>query len=1169
MTLFNVFFSNRTEQLYECLKKRLFTSTHPLARRLVIVPSAAMKTWLLLRMAKDPELGISAGIEIGFLEPTIQRLDRMLAKSNTDDADSFTEPNEMELALALEKAMHEIIIDFKKYSTDQQKICLPLLTYLGTDPQKNEYFRKRCLKRITALSLVLAKLFQDYGRYGGGMVAEWKEEHWQQLLWQKMEDTFAVWNYPYRKLESFKINDEWQPEELQIHLFGLSYLSPLHHHFFEKISKQLPVSYYIFSPCEQFWSDMLSNKESTRLMEHCKEKNIPLAQQTTLDDFLKDNNPLLANFGRLGREMALQIESSDPIIHEEYCSLYSVMEHHQYTEKASSDLSLHKSQKPLSLLEALQTDILLLRNPTTTEKIAFDQYDGTIQIHAAPKPMREVQVVYDTILSIIEKHQRDADPISPGDIVVMAPNIMEYAPFVRTVFGATDSCLEMHLMDVHTPSQQPLIKDFLQLISLPQGRWEISQLVTLLESTAFRTHHHLSAEDVKLLTRWIKEAGVRWGNDSKHRNELLKRDHSDKNMVEECWHGTWEHGLGRLLEGLALLAPSKKMESFDSPFSPLDEVESTQAELLGSFLNIFHSLMSDLKPLVDQTELSLSDWSMYLKCLLEAYFACTEKEKENYYLLQEKIEAIGLCDGRLKEQKFHFHSIQQHLKLSLETHSSSHKESNLQAVKFCSLLPMRAVPAKVIILMGMGDGKFPRTNNPLSLNQLLNCPKTDYYPTQVDFDRYLFLESMLSARRYFILTYTSQSPGDSSLQLPSPLIKELLNYIEEAFTLPSVNISQKCVFDHPLKPFHKMYFSENSAFKSYSQKNYLAAKIHYQTPKKPQNGFLSAFAPLPTTEQENRDTKINLMELTTFAKNPLKYYFNKTLNIFLENSDKNNLKNDEELLIASYDKNALLKDALISCPVSVFADAERSGRLPRGPFKEMEMTQLHHQLKEIQSNLNQHSINSGGLFSIEFSEHCQTPMTSGRLWNLPKLTLEHHLGSVDIVGRIEMVSSEGLIVFDEDKLEDAIKIWPTLLVLGCLIKKHSLPIRLQAIFIKENKIGCKPIDFDCPEVLLKDYLAYYFKAKSCLTPLLPTWISPTLQGNQFKLQELFEYDPKDIFRPIYDEYHKWLSRNSPNVDMGQSLANWQQTAQSLFVNLNSAWYSPKTKGDKEIINDLV
>ena len=39
-------------------------TTTPLMRRLVVVYGPAMKTWLMLRMAQDPELNVAKGLNL-------------------------------------------------------------------------------------------------------------------------------------------------------------------------------------------------------------------------------------------------------------------------------------------------------------------------------------------------------------------------------------------------------------------------------------------------------------------------------------------------------------------------------------------------------------------------------------------------------------------------------------------------------------------------------------------------------------------------------------------------------------------------------------------------------------------------------------------------------------------------------------------------------------------------------------------------------------------------------------------------------------------------------------------------------------------------------------------------------------------------------------------------
>ena len=110
---------------------------------------------------------------------------------------------------------------------------------------------------------------------------------------------------------------------------------------------------------ERYWQKKLGG-DSPQLLE--------------LEELLRDRNPLLANFGRIGREMACQIEESEARTH----ASYALPEH---LKELNGDLPYHddliltESKSPLHLLHALQADLLLMRNPQEAPPFNFERSD--------------------------------------------------------------------------------------------------------------------------------------------------------------------------------------------------------------------------------------------------------------------------------------------------------------------------------------------------------------------------------------------------------------------------------------------------------------------------------------------------------------------------------------------------------------------------------------------------------------------------------------------------------------------------------------------------------------------------------------------------------------------------------------------------------------------------
>src|SRR5262249_659270 len=144
----------------------------------------------------------------------------------------------------------------------------------------------------------------------------------------------------------------------------------------------------------------------------------------------------------------------------------------------------------------------------------------------------------------------------------------------------------------------------------------------LLDCLPFRQKQGFKAEEIKIISNWIDAAGITWGKDLAHRKGIFEREYASAENIEQWWGGTWEHGFGRLLEGLTMAAE----DAHSLHFVPLDHVEMVHADLLGTLIKLLRSLAADLSILADGTEMTLNEWAIYLQCLLDTYFSCNEVE---------------------------------------------------------------------------------------------------------------------------------------------------------------------------------------------------------------------------------------------------------------------------------------------------------------------------------------------------------------------------------------------------------------------------------------------------------------------------------------------------------------------------------------------------------------
>lgn len=1030
MNRFQVFLSNQVECLYSHLKKELFLNTSVFTKRMIIVPSPAMKSWLLMQMANDQDLNIAAGIEVVYLEPAIDKIIQILS----EHPETFPKKlSPLELSLSLEINIREIIDQYHFFSEEEKNVWQPLITYLLSESEHKE---ERLTNRLTALSHILSHLYLMYGKYGEKLIQNWQAQEklgWQERLWKNLVNQTSP--------ESFS----WKVDDVSIHIFSVSFLTEQQIKLFYSLGQKNKVNYYLLSPCQVFWSDVLSDKEGKKLEKIWKRG--ASSSHLEFDEYIFDRNQLLANLGRVGRQMAKIIELSGVKTIEDYVLPSAALSYAGYQDLVNESHTHFKKDSTFTLLLAVQADINVLKNVRSQEKINFFK-DNSIQINVASSKLKEVQILYDALCRLIEKEK-----IKQEDIIVMAPDIMEYHPFIRAVFEAEESFLDCQIMDVHTLSQNTLIQGFLHLISLGRSRFCVKSVMKLFNFPAFQKKHGLTKTDVNSLRTWIKACDIRWGINSDHRDEIVKKSQKEAAIVDNDNAGTWEFGWDRLLLGLVMSVNVEDDVNFQLPIYPLTLLEMSETEKFGKWIELLTSLKEDLKPLIDGTSLSLKEWSSYLKCLLESYFSqvpaqeIKEEDVQSIYRLIEAFEKVK----DIKESTFSFNTVFFHLEQLMNQERLCYRESHVSAIKFCSLMPMRAVPKKVIALLGMSEGAFPRRDRPNSLNLLSGSLAKDFYPSTTDQDRYLFLETLLSVRKHFLLSYTGYSQTDGKEVPPSLIISELLSYLDRGYTLDGHKVSKSIITNYPFNPYDKKYFEKDSSIKSFSQTFFQAAEAYYKQQKRPEKSFMSDFS-LKVTDEEIGGVSLDLKDLNAMARNPFEAYFKKTLGMYLERTEDRVIKADEDFLLNALDQAILKKSALKKDIKDLLQLASKQGKFPIGPFKPFATQKLTQEVEELALNLRKLNISKEEIFQIEMTEKVEKPtrLTCGR-WLLPPLKQRVKGKEITLTGILPDVTSLGLLTLNKFDKTSAIKAWPAYLVFCVCVDQFELQLSKKILFFEKRE----------------------------------------------------------------------------------------------------------------------
>jgi len=306
---------------------------------------------------------------------------------------------------------------------------------------------------------------------------------------------------------------------------------------------------------------------------------------------------------------------------------------------------------------------------------------------------------------------------------------------------------------------------------------------------------------------------------------------------------------------------------------------------------------------------TLRSWQMTLAALVDRFFKLDENQERQLQVLRNFLD--NLADI---ENKADFHDdvqpavIKSYLKSRLD--QNRYGSGFLTGgITFCAMLPMRSIPFKIICLIGMGNDAYPRDFQPLNFDLIARHPQPGDRSRRND-DKYLFLESILSARQTLYISYVGQSIQDNSILPPSVLVSELLDTIEKSFVgLDQRNPLEKIVTKHRLQAFSSWYFRGGTGLFSYSIDNMLASRSEKADPPT----FFETRIP-QSPEEVAQGQKLELDSLCRFFSNPTRFFIQRRLGFFL--ADNISMLEDRENFVLIALEKYLVEQNLLKARLS-------------------------------------------------------------------------------------------------------------------------------------------------------------------------------------------------------------------------------------------------------------
>ncbi|HEY0240526.1 MAG TPA: exodeoxyribonuclease V subunit gamma [Friedmanniella sp.] len=767
----------------------------------------------------------------------------------------------------------------------------------------------------------IAGLFARYAADRPTMLADWAaggaagpdgsplaaDRAWQPELWRRLRariggpDPVERLELGVARLGREDLATDALPHRLSV--FGATHLDPRHLQVLAALAVRRDVHLWLPHASPAAWDAVA---------------DVPLADGPLLPLRAADptgdvvGHPLLGYLGRDSRELQVRLRRAAAA-----AGAAVVDTHHAPTsvDRAAT----------VTLLHRLQADLAADQVPAGDHDLAPG--DTSVQLHACAGPHRQVEVLREVLVGLLA----DDPALQPRDVVVMCPDVEAYAPLVAATFGLDPDVgsepgaaraehpghrLRVRLADRSLRQLNPVLAVVARLLDLADGRLTRSELLDLAATPPVATRFRFGDEDLERLHELVPQTGVRWGLDAPHRAAY---------GMEGFGQNTWSAGLDRLLLGVAL---DESGGRFIGTVLPLDDVASDDVELIGRLAE----LLARVRGLVDvcATPKSLPDWLAVCRETVE--LLTDVRPADRWQHAHAYGELARLEDRAGPAARASLLSLVELRALLADAFRGRASRANFRTgtLTVATLLPMRAVPHRVVCLLGLDDGVFPRRVVPDGDDLVADDPRVGD-PDARGEDRQLLLDAITSATDTLVVLYSGTDPRNGEDLRPAVPVDALLDTLDRTVATPpdAPSARGRLTTRHPLQPYGPAELqpqADDGPPFSFDRAALRAARAARATPgPTPQPYVPLVLDPLPA----RRD--VELADLYRFFHHPVRALLRARAQLFDERDERSDEQIPVELdgLQRWAVGDRMLQAHLAGAPLDVVEAAEwRRGEVP-------------------------------------------------------------------------------------------------------------------------------------------------------------------------------------------------------------------------------------------------
>jgi exodeoxyribonuclease V gamma subunit len=871
-----------------------------MAIEIVSVPTRGVERWLSQRLSH--RLGAPAGGEAGICANVSFPFPGTLIVEATATACGFDPASD---PWRPERCVWQLVDLIDEHRDDPE--LGPLVAHLVASTPRDRFGIRGGVRRF-ATARHIADLFDQYAVHRPDMLISWLGDlpagrlddptpRWQAYLWRLLRDSLVVPSLAERfGVAAARLRSEPDLLDLpeRISLFGLTRLPASHVQILEAMATEREVHLFLLHPSATLWGSVAAKmppppaalagrtgplSPPAALAGRTGPLSPPAALARSADPTSRlASNPLLRSWGRDAREMQV------------------VLVGHGLTR------SIHypvPEPSPPRLLERIQADVRADRSPpglaasnAGDTRPLLEPGDRSLQVHSCHGRTRQVEVLRDAILHLLVADET----LEPRDVIVMCPNIETFAPLIHAAFGGDDPAelagevselpddsappsnkgafqqdppdpglprLRVRLADRSLRQTNPLLALAAQLLELAGSRLTAAEVVDLAARPPVARRFRFGHEDLSALKEWVVGTGIRWGLDGPHRKPW---------GLDGIPVNTWRSGLDRLLLGITMAEEGGQVFGGTVPYA---DVPSSSGDIAGRLTEFVNRLglaldrLSVLQPAGAWVDALVEGVNM-----LAGTTPSDEWQQEQLRRVlgdvREEVSAAGASPVLSLAE------VRSLLEVRLRGRPT---RANFRTgdLTICTLVPMRSIPHRVVALLGLDDGTFPRHPELDGDDLLLAVPRVGDRDPRSE-DRQLLLDALLAATDHLLIAYSGRDERTNRPRPPAVPVAELLDVIDATVRLPNGRPARQAItVDHPLQPFDARNFRPGDLVPGYpwSFDGVHLAGSRAAAAARPAPDWLPS--PLPPLDEP----VIELDHLVSFVEHPVRTFLRRRLGLYL------------------------------------------------------------------------------------------------------------------------------------------------------------------------------------------------------------------------------------------------------------------------------------------------